>query len=68
MKMKRKVISFFSFFQVMEHQWNEIDIDTTNLTWTDRGSNPGLRGERPATHRLNFTFTSACTAMIQTTR
>jgi hypothetical protein len=24
MKMKRKVISF-SFFQVMEHRWNEID-------------------------------------------
>jgi hypothetical protein len=25
MKMKRKMISFFSFFQVMEHWWNEID-------------------------------------------
>jgi hypothetical protein len=25
MKMKRKMISFFSFFQVMEHRWNEID-------------------------------------------
>jgi hypothetical protein len=26
MKMKRKIISFFfSFFQVMEHRWNEID-------------------------------------------
>jgi hypothetical protein len=23
--MKRKVINLFSFFQVMEHQWNEID-------------------------------------------
>jgi hypothetical protein len=26
---------------------------TTNLTWTDPGSNPGLRGERPATNRLS---------------
>jgi hypothetical protein len=25
MKMKRKMISFFIFFQVMEHRWNEID-------------------------------------------
>jgi hypothetical protein len=25
MKMKRKMVSFFSFFQVMEHRWNEID-------------------------------------------
>jgi hypothetical protein len=25
MKMKRKMISFFSFFQVMEHRWNETD-------------------------------------------
>jgi hypothetical protein len=25
MKMKRKVIRFFLFFQVMEHKWNEID-------------------------------------------
>jgi hypothetical protein len=25
MKMKRKVISIFSFFQVMEHRWNGID-------------------------------------------
>jgi hypothetical protein len=25
MKMKRKSISFFSFFQVMEHRWNETD-------------------------------------------
>jgi hypothetical protein len=25
MKIKRQVISFFLFFQVMEHQWNEID-------------------------------------------
>jgi hypothetical protein len=25
MEMKRKIISFFSFFQVMEHRWNELD-------------------------------------------
>jgi hypothetical protein len=28
-------------------------LPTTNLTWTDPGSNPGLRGERPATNRLS---------------
>jgi hypothetical protein len=26
---------------------------TTNLTWTDTGSNPGLCGEGPATNRLS---------------
>jgi hypothetical protein len=26
---------------------------TTNPTWTDLGSNPGLRGEKPATNRLS---------------
>ena len=26
---------------------------TTNPTWTDPGLNPGLRGGRPATNRLN---------------
>jgi hypothetical protein len=36
MKMKRKVITFFSLFQVMEHRWNEID----------RGK-PKYRGEKP---------------------
>jgi hypothetical protein len=59
---------FLPFFQVMEHRWNEIDrvkpkysggtcrsatLSTTNPTWTDLGSNPGLRGERPATNRLS---------------
>jgi hypothetical protein len=58
----------FSFFLVMEHRWNETDrgkpkysgktcpsvtLSTTNPTWTDPGSNPGLRGERPATNRLS---------------
>jgi hypothetical protein len=52
----------------MEHRWNEIDrgklkysekkcpsatLSTTNPTWTDPGSNPGLRGERPETSRLS---------------
>jgi hypothetical protein len=27
---------------------------TINPTWTDPGSNPGLRGERPATNRLSY--------------
>jgi len=26
---------------------------TTNLTWTDLGWNPGLRGDRPATNHLS---------------
>ena len=58
----------FSFFQVMEHRWNEIDIgkpkysgktcpsatlSTTNPIWTDPGSNLSLRGGRPATNRLS---------------
>jgi hypothetical protein len=28
-------------------------LSTTNPTWTEPGSNPGLRGERPATNRLS---------------
>jgi hypothetical protein len=64
-----KMSSFlYQVLQLMEHQWNEIDrgkpttrrktclratLPTTNLTWTDPGSNPGLRGERPATNRLS---------------
>jgi hypothetical protein len=28
-------------------------LSTTNPTWTDPGSNPGLCGERPATNRLS---------------
>jgi hypothetical protein len=28
-------------------------LSTTNPTWTDPGSNPGLRGERLATNRLS---------------
>ena len=28
-------------------------MSTTNPTWTDPGSKPGVRGERPATNRLS---------------
>jgi hypothetical protein len=28
-------------------------LSTTNPTWIDPGSNPGLHGERPATNRLS---------------
>jgi hypothetical protein len=28
-------------------------LSTTNPTWTDSGSNPGLRDERPAANRLS---------------
>jgi hypothetical protein len=65
----RWAVFFCQVLQLMEHQWNEIDrgkptttrrktcpsatLSTTNLTWTDPGSNPGLRGERPATNRLS---------------
>jgi hypothetical protein len=52
----------------MEHQWNQIDrgkpttrrktcpsatLSTTNPTWTDPVSNPGLRSGRPASNRLS---------------
>jgi hypothetical protein len=64
-----KMSSFlYQVLQVMEHQWNEIDrekpttrrktcpsatLSTTNPTWTDPGSKPGLRGVRPATNPLS---------------
>jgi hypothetical protein len=66
MMMMMMMMSVFSFFRVMEYRWNEIDSEkpkyseknlsqchfsTTNPTWTDPGSNPGLRGERPATNQ-----------------
>ena len=59
---------FFCVSILMEHRWNEIDrgsrstrretwlsatLSTTNPTWTDPGSNPGLRDERTATNRLS---------------
>jgi hypothetical protein len=46
----------------VEWYWQEIrgektcpssTLSTTNPTWSDPGANPGLRGERPATNRLN---------------
>jgi hypothetical protein len=52
----------------MEHRWNDTDEAdrgtwrytcptatpcTINLAQTDPGSNPGFRGERPATDRLS---------------
>jgi hypothetical protein len=64
-----KMSSFFGqVLQLMEHQWDESDreepttrrktcpsatLSTKNPTWSDLGSNPGLRGERPATNRLS---------------
>jgi hypothetical protein len=66
--MKIKMI-FFVLSLVMEHRWNEIDrgkpknsgektcpsatLSTKNPTGTDPGSNPGLRGGRPAANRLS---------------
>jgi hypothetical protein len=59
---------FFYFSNLMEHRGNEIyrgkpttrrrtcpsaTLSTTNRTWTDPRSNPGPRGERPATNRLS---------------
>jgi hypothetical protein len=59
---------FLCFSILMEHRWNEIDrgsrstrrktwlsatLSTTNPTWTDPGSNPGLSDERTATNRLS---------------
>ena len=30
-----------------------VTLSTTNLTWSDTGSKPGLRGDGPATNRLS---------------
>jgi hypothetical protein len=73
-KMMKK--RFFCFSILTEHRWNETDrgkpttrrktcpsatLSTTNPTWTD----PGLRGERPATNRLSHgTATSAVVNII----
>jgi hypothetical protein len=63
----------------MEQRWNETDrgkpkysgktcpsatLSTTNPTWTDPESNPGLRGERPATNRLSH-GTALCANLQQ---
>jgi hypothetical protein len=62
------IITVVVLFLVMEHRWNEIDRgrlkysrkiypnatwSTTNPTWTDPGSNPGLRAGRLAANRLS---------------
>jgi hypothetical protein len=77
----RWTVFFYQVLQLIEHQWNEIDrrkpkysggktcpsatLSTTNLTWTDPGSNPGLRVERPATNRLSHgTATLMCKSQI----
>jgi hypothetical protein len=54
-------------YEYGEPRWNDIDsekpknsekgcssatLSTTNLTYTDPGANPGLRGDRPATNSL----------------
>ena len=40
-------------------------LSTINLTWTDQGSNPGIRGERPATNRLSLGTAQFCdTALL----
>jgi hypothetical protein len=59
---------FYQVLQVMERQWNEsgrrkpttrrktcpsATLSTTNPTWTDPGSNTGLRSGKPATNRLS---------------
>jgi hypothetical protein len=65
--MKMKMV-FFVIFLVMEGRWDAIcrenqstqgktcpnaTLSTINLTWTDPGSKPGLRGGRPAATRLS---------------
>jgi hypothetical protein len=35
-------------------------LSTTNPTWTEPGSNPGLHGERPATNRLSHGTALVC--------
>ena len=37
---------------ILKKSWLNNALFTTNHKWTDRGSNPNLRGERPATNRL----------------
>jgi hypothetical protein len=69
MKMMRMSSFFYQFLQLMEHQWNEIDRGNPTTRkkkpvpvplcppqishGLDLGSNPGLRGETPATNRLS---------------
>jgi hypothetical protein len=67
MEMKRRMISFFLLFQVMEHRWNEIDMGKPKFSGknlsqcpffhpkfhSDPESNPVLCGGRPATNCLS---------------
>jgi hypothetical protein len=73
---------FTKFLQLMERQWNEIGRENRQLGekpvplplcppqishGLDLGSNPGLRGERPATNRLShgtaMALTFSCTKL-----
>jgi hypothetical protein len=62
------VVVVFVLSLVTEHRWNEIGggkteilgktypsatLSTTNPTWSDLGSNPGLLPGRPAANRLS---------------
>jgi hypothetical protein len=40
-------------------------LSTTNPTWIDPGTNPGLRGERPATNRLSHGTAHLTITMIK---
>jgi hypothetical protein len=68
MKTKRKIISFFHCSKSWSTSGMKLTgenrcrrgktgpsatLSTTNPTWADPGSNPGLRGGRPATNRQN---------------
>jgi hypothetical protein len=39
-------------------------LSTTNPTWTDQGSNLGLRGERTATNCLSYGTAHSCTVRL----
>jgi hypothetical protein len=39
-------------------QYSEIKRPSQNLTWTDLGFNPGLRGEKSVTNRTNMNGTT----------
>jgi hypothetical protein len=65
---RRTAVAVCAVRMSVEHYWKATDrqdrstprkscpnatLSTTNLTWTDLGSNPGLRGERPAPFSLH---------------